>query len=73
MRRVAVGGSPHPTHFVDVGESIETGIASLREHAAYIDGLGTDFDPDAFLRGNARAAGEAAGCEYATTFQLYEL
>jgi len=73
VRRVAVGGSPTPTHFVDVGDAIETGIASLREHAAYIDGLGTDFDPDAFLRGNARAAGEAAGCEYATTFQLYEL
>ena len=73
VRRVAVGGSVTPTHFVDVGDSIETGIASLREHAAYLDGLGTDFDPDAFLRGNARAAGEAAGCEYAVTFQLYEL
>jgi hypothetical protein len=48
-------------------------VASLREHAAYIEGLGTGFDPDAFLRGNARAAGEAAGCEYAATFQLYEL
>jgi LmbE family N-acetylglucosaminyl deacetylase len=73
VRRVAVGGSPHPTHFVDVGATIDAGIASLREHAAYIDGLGTDFDPDAFLRGNARSAGEAAGCEYATTFQVYEL
>ena len=62
-----------PTHFVDVGDAIELGIASLREHAAYIAGLGTDFDPDAFLRGNARAAGEACGCEYAATFQLYEL
>jgi LmbE family N-acetylglucosaminyl deacetylase len=73
VRRVAMGGSPVPTHFVDVGDAIETGIASLREHAAYIAGLGTEFDPDAFLRGNARAAGEAVGCEYATTFQLYEL
>lgn len=73
VRRVAMGGSLTPTHHVDVGDSIETGIASLREHAAYLDGLGTDFDPDAFLRGNARAAGEAVGCEYAVTFQLYEL
>jgi hypothetical protein len=56
-----------------VGDSIDTGIASLREHAAYIAGLGTEFDPDAFLRGNARAAGESVGCEYAATFQLYEL
>ncbi len=73
VRRVAMGGSPAPTHYVDVGDAIETGIASLREHAAYIAGLGTEFDPDAFLRGNARAAGEEAGCEYAVTFQLYEL
>jgi len=73
VRRVAMGGAPTPTHFVDVGDAIETGIASLREHAAYIAGLGTDFDPDAFLRGNARAAGDAVGCEYAVAFQLYEL
>jgi LmbE family N-acetylglucosaminyl deacetylase len=73
VRRVAMGSSPQPTHFVDVGEFVDVGIASLREHAAYIAGLGRDFDPDAFLRGNARSAGEAAGCEYAATFQLYEL
>jgi LmbE family N-acetylglucosaminyl deacetylase len=73
VRRVAMGGSPTPTHFVDVGDTIDVGVASLREHAAYIEGLGTDFDPDAFLRGNARAAGDAAGCAYAATFQLYEM
>jgi LmbE family N-acetylglucosaminyl deacetylase len=73
LRRVAMGGAPQPTHFVDVGETIDVGIASLREHAAYLAGLGTDFDPDAFLRGNARASGELAGCEYAASFQLYEL
>jgi len=73
VRHVAMGGSPQPTHFVDVGDTIEVGIASLREHAAYLDGLGTGFDPDAFLRDNARAAGAAAGCEYAATFQLYDM
>jgi LmbE family N-acetylglucosaminyl deacetylase len=73
VRRVALGASPHPTHFVDLGEFVDVGIASLREHAAYIAGLGTEFDPDAFLRGNARAAGVTAGCEYAATFQVYEL
>jgi LmbE family N-acetylglucosaminyl deacetylase len=73
VRRVALGGAPEPTHFVDLGDGIERGIASLREHAAYIAGLGFDFDPDAFLRGVARAAGERVGCEYAATFQVYEL
>src|SRR5262249_3898924 len=73
VRRVAMGSSPQPTHYVDLGEFVEVGIASLREHAAYIAGLGTDFDADAFLRGNARAAGQAAGCESGATVQLYGL
>ena len=73
VRRVALGGSPAPTHYVDLGDAIELGIASLREHAAYIAGLGYDFDPDAFLRGFARTAGEQVGCEYAATFEVYEL
>jgi LmbE family N-acetylglucosaminyl deacetylase len=74
VRRVAFGGSPAPTHFVDLGaEYLERGIASLREHRAYIAGLGYDFDPDAFLRGIARTAGEQVGCEYAATFEVYEL
>ena len=73
-RWVAFGGSPTPTHFVDLGaEDVERGIASLREHQAYIAGLGYDFDPDAFLRGFARSAGEQVGCEYAATFEVYEL
>jgi LmbE family N-acetylglucosaminyl deacetylase len=73
VRRVALGGSPQPTHCVDLGDAIELGIASLREHAGYIAGLGYDFDPDAFLRGTARNAGELCGCEYAAMFELYEL
>ena len=74
MRRVAFGGSPSPTHFVDLGVGgMEQGIASLREHRAYIAGLGYDFDPDTFLRGIARSAGVAVGCEYAATFEVYEL
>jgi len=70
---VAFGGSPEPTHFVDVGAFIDQGIASLREHAAYLAGLGTDFDPDAFLRGSARGVGEQNGCDYAVSFEVFEL
>lgn len=44
------GGEAAATHFVDVGTTIEAGIASLAEHRAYIEGLGTDFDPAQFLR-----------------------
>ena len=40
----------------------------------YIEGLGDpDFDPDAFLRGFASAAGEQAGCEHAVPFEVFEL
>lgn len=64
-----VAGSSTPTHYVDVTETIETGIASLRAHQAYIDGLGTDFSPDDFLRDIAGFGGMAAGCEMAVLLQ----
>ena len=74
VRVVGFSSSPVSTHYVDIGAHIEDGIASLREHAAYIDGLGQpDFDADAFLRGSARATGESVGCEYAVPFELFEI
>jgi len=62
-----------PTHFVDVTASLDAGIASLREHQAYIDGLGGDFDPDEFLRNMAGYVGLGAGCEYAVAFHRYPM
>jgi LmbE family N-acetylglucosaminyl deacetylase len=62
-----------PTHFVDVTASIDAGIASLREHQAYIDGLGRDFDPDEFLRNMAGYVGLGAGCDYAIAFHRYPM
>ena len=70
---VYVAGMPSPTHFVDVTDTIELGVTSLREHRAYIDGLGTDFDPDAFLRDIAGYGGMAAGCEYAVLLQAFKV
>jgi len=71
ISHVYVAGANHPTHFVDVGATLDRGVASLREHQAYIDGLGGDFDPDDFLRSMAGYAGMVSGCEYAVTFQRY--
>jgi LmbE family N-acetylglucosaminyl deacetylase len=73
VRYVAFAGSPNETHALDVTDTIDLGVASLREHAAYIAGLGTGFDPDAFLRGNARGTGAAFGCKYAVGFELFQL
>jgi LmbE family N-acetylglucosaminyl deacetylase len=74
VRFVGFSSSPASTHFADIGAHVEDGIASLREHVAYIEGLGQpDFDPDRFLRSSARAAGEQVGCDYAVLFELFEL
>jgi hypothetical protein len=59
------------THYVDVTDHLDRGVASLLEHRAYIDGLGTDFDPDSFLRSSARSSGEAVGVSLAVTFRQY--
>ncbi len=62
-----------PTHFVDVTATIGSGIASLREHRAYLEGLGGNLDPGEFLRTMAAAVGQDAGCEYAVGFRRYPM
>jgi LmbE family N-acetylglucosaminyl deacetylase len=71
IKALYVAGSASPTHFVDVTGSIGKGVESLREHKAYIEGLGREFDPDQFLRDMAGFVGLAAGCEYAVGLRLY--
>jgi LmbE family N-acetylglucosaminyl deacetylase len=76
VRFVAFGGSPRPTHGVDVSASIDAGIASLSAHRTYLDALpeGTlGTDPDGFLRGSAREAGPRLGVELAVTFEVIPL
>jgi LmbE family N-acetylglucosaminyl deacetylase len=63
----------NPSHFVDISESIDAGVASLREHRAYLDGLGGDFDPDEFLRDMAGYVGMGAGCDYAVGLRHYPM
>ena len=72
IKHAYVAASNEPTHFVDVTATLEAGIASLREHADYIEGLGREFDPDEFLRNMAGFVGLGAGCEYAVGFRRYE-
>jgi LmbE family N-acetylglucosaminyl deacetylase len=73
IRDAYVAAVGTPTHFVDVTGTIEVGIASLREHRAYLDGLGGEFDPDEFLRNMAGYVGLGAGCEYAVAFRRYPM
>ncbi|HUA30002.1 MAG TPA: PIG-L deacetylase family protein [Streptosporangiaceae bacterium] len=73
IRDAYVAATGNPTHFADVTDSIDAGVASLREHRAYLEGLGGDFDPDEFLRNMAGFVGLGAGCEYAVGFRKYPM
>jgi LmbE family N-acetylglucosaminyl deacetylase len=73
IRDAYVAATGNPTHYADVTGTIEAGIASLREHRAYLEGLGGDFDPDEFLRNMAGYVGLGAGCEYAVGFRKYPM
>jgi LmbE family N-acetylglucosaminyl deacetylase len=71
VRFVAFGGSPHPTHGVDIGEHLDVGIESLACHEVYLRELGGDMaDPGAFLRSNAEASGPRIGVELASLFEV---
>jgi hypothetical protein len=59
--------------YTDVTATIDAGIASLREHRAYLEGLGGDSDPDEFPRNMAGYAGLGAGVEYAVAFRHYPM
>jgi LmbE family N-acetylglucosaminyl deacetylase len=63
----------NPSHFADVTDTIDAGVASLREHRAYLDGLGDDFDPDEFLRNTAGYVGMGAGIDYAVGLRHYPM
>jgi len=70
-RFVAFNATPANSHAVSIDEaSLEAGIASLRCHELYLAALDDHQEPDSFLRGAARANGEAIGVEYATAFEI---
>lgn len=73
-RRIFVAASPFSTHAVDVTDTIDRGVASLKAHEVYLagHGEGTMTDPDAFLRGMARQAGRRFGGRLAVTFEFFE-
>jgi LmbE family N-acetylglucosaminyl deacetylase len=75
VRRVFVNASPRAAHAVDVTDTLDRGVASLREHQVYLEGLGESgmADPDTFLRGAAAGTGTRFGGRPAVAFELLEL
>jgi LmbE family N-acetylglucosaminyl deacetylase len=70
VRWVCVAGM-EPTHYVDVSNTIDAGIASLREHALYLAQV--DMDADSWLRDMAAHTGAQAGCDYAVGFRVIRI
>jgi LmbE family N-acetylglucosaminyl deacetylase len=74
VRAVWAGSSPQATHAVDVTDTFDAGVASLKEHRAYIDGLGWEgWDPEEFLDGILRGGGQGLGVTHAATFEVFPL
>jgi LmbE family N-acetylglucosaminyl deacetylase len=77
VRYVLVAGSDRATHGVDVSGYLDKGIASLKAHKAYMDGLGDgSFDVTGFLTWIAGASAERLDiedCEAAVLFETYGL
>lgn len=74
VRYVCLAGAAEPTHGVDVTGFMEQGIASLRAHRAYMDGLGAAaFDPAEFLTWIAAASGARLEVDSAVLFDVHEL
>ena len=72
VRQVWAGGSPQSRHAVDITDTFDLGVQSLKAHKAYLDGLNNpDFDPAEFLEGAARATGTRLGTTYATRFEVF--
>jgi LmbE family N-acetylglucosaminyl deacetylase len=73
VRWVAVAGSPHATHAVDVSAHLDQAVASLVAHRAYLAAL-SDEPPERqaknFLEGMAAGTGKRFGGRPAVSFEL---
>ena len=74
VREVWAASSPQSEHGVDITETFDAGVESLRAHKAYIDGLGWEhFDPAEFLEGISRATGQRMGVAHAVGFEVFPM
>jgi LmbE family N-acetylglucosaminyl deacetylase len=74
VREIWVASSPGARHGVDVTDTFEQGVASLKAHDQYLRGLGSEtFDPEEFLAGFSRQVGTRLGCRYGVAFEVFPL
>lgn len=74
VKQVWAAGSPEGKHAVDITQTFQAGVDSLKAHKAYIEGLGwEDFDPEEFLEGMSREVGSRLGVPHATRFEVFSM
>ena len=73
VRWLCLGGSPQPTHYVDVTGHFEASVASLEAHREYNAALGPDFPaPRDLIQMILGMGGEAAGVEHALLLDVIQ-
>jgi LmbE family N-acetylglucosaminyl deacetylase len=74
VREIWASGSPLSAHGVDVTDTFQRGVESLRAHDAYLRGLGDAYtDPEEFLEAFARTVGTRLGCRFGVPFEVLRL
>lgn len=73
VRFTALSGSTEPSHAVDVTDSIEAGVASLRAHEAYLAALDWHPDPEQMIRSFADEIAPRFGGVPAIAFEVIGL
>ena len=73
VRWLCLGGSPQPTHYVDVTGHFDASVASLEAHREYNEALGPDFPaPRDLIQMILGMGGEAAGVEHALLLDVIQ-
>ncbi len=73
VKAVLAAGSPDATHAVDTTDYLAKGVESLKAHAAYLNGLGQQMDPEEFLESFGRMTGTRLGTTFAVSFEVVPL
>lgn len=73
VKAVWAAGSPEAVHGVDTTDTFDLGVASLREHRAYLSALDGHANPADFLGEFGRTTGARMGTDYAAAFEVYPL
>ncbi len=71
VRAIALAADAQPTHFVDITDTLDRGMASLRAHATYFEVVGGT--PEEMLRRGAAEAGARQGVGAAMGVRLVSL